>query len=52
MKNIKFYDVKSKKAVLIPEDKTSVVYKKGKGRRVKMLTAKGPKGNKLYKIVG
>lgn len=53
MSNVKFYDVKSKRAVSIPESQTKKITRKGKGKRViKMLTAKGPKGNQLYKIVG
>lgn len=53
-KMIKFYDVKSKKPVMIPEDKTKIVYKRSpRGRKIiKMLTAIGPLGNKLYKIIG
>lgn len=48
--NVKFYDVASRKAVMVPRSKCSVEVRQGKGRKVKMLTARGPKGNKLYRI--
>lgn len=52
-KLVKFYDIKSKKAVMIPEEETQVIsrYNPRSKRRVKMLTAVGPQGNKLYKII-
>ncbi len=52
MKSIKFYDVVSHKPVLIPANKVVYVTKR-KGKRVtKFATARAPKGNKLFKIVG
>ena len=51
MKKVKFY-VAQKGPVMIPENQTKVVYKKTKRRKVKMLTAKGPDGQKLWKIIG
>jgi len=47
---VKFYDVASKRSVMVPRSATSVEYRQGKSRKVKMLTAKGPKGNKMYRI--
>ena len=48
--NVKFYDVASKKAVMVSRSRCKVEVRQGRGRKVKMLTAKGPKGNKLYRI--
>jgi hypothetical protein len=51
-KMIKFYDVVAKKAVMIPESKTTKVIKKTAKRTTKFLVAKGAGGNKLYRIIG
>lgn len=51
-KTVKFYDIQQRKAVLIPASQTKLITKKGRNRTVKMLTAIGKGGNKLYKIVG
>lgn len=49
---VKFYDVKGKKPVNIPEKDVTYVTKKTKRRKVKMAKAKGPLGNMLWKVVG
>ena len=52
MASISFYDMKTRSKVNVPEGKTRSVVR-GKGnRKVRMLTAKGPKGNDMYRIVG
>lgn len=45
---MKFYDMSSRKSVNIPEKEVKYVTK-GKTR---MATAKGPKGNSVWRIVG
>jgi hypothetical protein len=50
MAMIKFYDMKARKSVLVPESETEKLTKKGKNRTVKMLRAKGKAGNWMYRI--
>lgn len=48
----RFYDVVSRKAVTVPNTEIKKITRKNPRthRTVHMLTAIGPKGNKLYKI--
>lgn len=49
---MKFYDVKSKKPVNIPDSQVSYETKSNRqGRMVTFATAIAPGGNKVYKIV-
>ena len=48
MDNIKFFDMKTRKSVGVPEERTWLEVK----GKVKMRVAVGPKGNKMYRIVG
>ena len=48
--NLKFYDMKGRKVVFVPEEKTWVEIK-GK-RRTKMRVAYAPGGNLMYRIMG
>lgn len=49
---MKFYDMGSRKTITVSDDKVSYIKKKTKRGNVRMATANGPKGNKVYKIVG
>lgn len=49
---MKFYDVATKKPVNIPDGQIAYVIKIVKGKKLRMATAIGPRGNKLWKIIG
>ena len=49
--SIKFYDMKARKTVMVPEEKTWIEIK-GKKKNMKMRVAYGAAGNKIYRIVG
>ncbi len=48
---MKFYCVKCKKAINIPESQVTYKIIKTRGGKRKMAIAKSPKGNKVYKFV-
>ena len=49
---IKFYDMKARQSVYVPEEKTWVEVKGKPGRRVNMRVAYGAGGNRMYRIMG
>jgi len=49
--NIKFFDMKGRRSVMVPEEKTWIEVK-GKQRKVNTRVAYGPGGNKMYRIIG